>query len=190
MPHITCSIDGCPATAKARGLCSRHYTWHQRHGTLPPRRSAADRFWEKVDTSGDCWIWLGSKSLVAPARGEYRGYFFLDGKMVAAPRAAWILTNGPIPDGLCALHHCDVPLCVRPDHLYVGDKKQNAADRETRGRGRQPRGESHLSAKLTEDQVREIRKDTRPQTVIAREYGVSNVAIRMVQLRRTWKHVV
>lgn len=89
------------------------------------------RFWSKVDNSGDCWEWRG--------RLAWNGYGMFSpmgrgGRAVRAHRLAYELTKGAIPSGLCVLHSCDNRACVRPDHLSVGTARENAHDRVVRGR--------------------------------------------------------
>lgn len=88
-----------------------------------------DRFWEKVKTGHGCWEWQGATT----GPGAH-GRTVMDGQMIMAHRASWIMHNGPIPDGRLVLHLCDNPPCVRPTHLYLGDFKDNARDAVTRGR--------------------------------------------------------
>lgn len=150
------------------------------------------RFWGKVDTTGECWEWRGAKS-----RGGY-GYMirYRDGKprSYLAHRVSWEIAHGPIPAGLLVCHHCDNPGCVRPDHLFVGTDADNSRDMWSKGRGRPPRGFNHPRATLTWAQVCEIRaqfahgpgKRRDPATgrfissgisETANEYGVSRGAI-------------
>lgn len=84
-------------------------------------------FWARVDTSGDCWLWLGGQN-------QGRGRFRFEGRYAAVHRLAWELTYGPIPPGLCVCHHCDVGLCVRPTHLFLGTQADNLADMTAKGR--------------------------------------------------------
>lgn len=87
-------------------------------------RPLDERFWEKVDKTGDCWLWTSP-----PRSGGYGGIGEpITGRMLAAHRVSWELHYGPIPDGLCVLHQCDVRLCVRPDHLFLGTKQDNTQD--------------------------------------------------------------
>lgn len=162
-----------------------------------------ERFWSKVDKAGDCWLWTASKR-----HKGYGAFVWADknGRVVQgrAHRFAWIVTNGDIPDGLCALHVCDNPACVRPDHLFLGTKGDNNRDMIKKGRHRRggtktpvtkckyPRGERHPGAKLTVDDVRAIRKlrsEGNSLSKIAKLHGVNITSVYNITNRKTWKHV-
>ena len=64
---------------------------------------------------------------------------------------------GPIPDGKMVLHKCDVPYCINPEHLYIGDAKQNILDCISRGRWKPIPGALHGKRKLTWDSVKKMR---------------------------------
>ena len=51
------------------------------------------------------------------------------------------------------------------------------------------KGVDNYSAKLTEDQVRAIRKDRRPGTKVAHEYGVSKTTFYRIKRKELWKHI-
>jgi len=88
-----------------------------------------DEFWNRMDKRGgpdSCWLWLG-----AHTSGGY-GSLNFEGRSMRANRLALELTSGK--SSLCALHHCDVPACCNPAHLYWGTKHENARDRQVRGR--------------------------------------------------------
>lgn len=87
-----------------------------------------DRFWNKVDRSGDCWTWQGSRD-----RKGY-GRVSVNQRPVLAHRFSWTLSHGPIPDGLCVLHKCDNPPCVNPEHLFLGTIADNNRDMVAKGR--------------------------------------------------------
>ena len=69
--------------------------------------------------------------------------------------------------------------------------KDNALDREKKGRGNQVKGSKHYTTKLTEDDVRYIRKvrGEIPQARLAKKFNAVLSAINAIQLRKTWKHV-
>lgn len=86
------------------------------------------RFWSKVDTSGDCWIWTATKN-----RRGY-GQFYYEGRLQLAHRVAYKLTYGPVDDDIHVLHRCDNPSCIRPDHLFLGTQRDNVQDMIGKGR--------------------------------------------------------
>jgi len=98
------------------------------------RVSDEERFWSKVQKlvgDSSCWRWGGSVA----GNGYGKVWLGERRKEVAAHRFAWELEHGPISEGLCVLHLCDNPLCVRPSHLKLGTKQDNSCDMATRRRG-------------------------------------------------------
>lgn len=154
---------------------------HRNRPCLP-----AERFWQRVDKSGDCWTWLGGAS------GSGYGSFAMNKKNVLAHRAAWILTHGPINDDLCALHRCDNRKCVNPSHLFLGTRTDNAADRDAKGRNVPPRGERNPRAKIRVGDVVAIRARRAAGELcrsIADEYGLDESTVAGICRRRIWRHV-
>lgn len=160
--------------------------------------SSPEAFWARVNKTATCWIWTGSISRTDGYGVHHRptGY-----KM--AHRVAYELTHGPIPDGLIAMHACDNPPCVNPDHLQLGTKLDNNRDSMAKGRRRTtpPRGENeNHSRKLTWADVLEIRRrhplplptTTRPKghtlTGTARDMGVCVSTVRHIALGVKWKY--
>src|SRR5258708_9493686 len=127
-------------------------------------KALAARFSEKVSVSDGCWEWTGYK-----ASNGY-GRFMLRGDAVRAHRACYEIYVGPIPEGMHVLHRCDNRGCVNPSHLFLGTHTDNMRDMEAKGRSRHPRGDNHLSSKLTESQVRAIIGDGRSLGKIAKDY--------------------
>lgn len=100
------------------------------------------------------------------------------GKAMSAHRATWIEAYGPVPEGLFVLHRCDNKPCCELSHLYLGTHADNMRDAVQRWRYR--RGETHHNSKLTDAQVRDVRRRCAAGEVhraIAREYGVSRTSI-------------
>lgn len=138
-----------------------------------------DRFWGNVDkekskTSYDgkrCWEWT------AGCTSTGYGQFLIEKKKYKPHRISYFLYFGELPDDLGVLHHCDNPVCVRPDHLFLGTPKENMNDKVSKGR--QSHGENHYASKLSDKQIDEIRRryKFRDKTGnsgrdLAREFGV------------------
>jgi hypothetical protein len=99
--------------------------------------------------------------------------------------------NGPISDGLQACHRCDNPPCCNPSHLFLGTPTDNARDREAKQRRQTLGGEAHGNAKLTAEQVAEIRRCVaigRENTIpaIAQRFGVDRQTAWAISTDRTW----
>jgi len=117
-----------------------------------PFRKRDIPFWDRVDKSGECWIWTGCKTKAGYGRWAVPG----EKRTVNAHRWAYILSFGNIPDGLHVCHRCDNPSCVRPGHLFLGTPKHNIHDAIQKGRLNN-RGERNGNARLEEWRVQDIR---------------------------------
>lgn len=173
--------------------------------TNHPQRPISVRFWERVQQTDSCWLWTGAKY------GPRYGGMTINKRTVGAHRVSWELANGPVPHGLSVLHHCDVPLCVNPSHLFLGTQRDNMADCARKGRNvfqahperiprgdahgmrlhpeRRARGEQHGLTTLRESDVLEIRGASGTNTSLALRFGVSRRTIRNIRSRKTWAHV-
>ena len=88
----------------------------------------ADRFWSKVDRTGECWLWLAARGRTGYGRfRQPKGHEY-------AHRVAYRLTFGPIPEGMVVRHICDNPPCCNPEHLLLGTQSDNNKDSVARGR--------------------------------------------------------
>jgi hypothetical protein len=147
------------------------------------------RFLAKVDRRGpdECWPWTGSL--------DEHGYGKLrvgnPGRPRHAQRVAWEIVNGDT-GGLFVCHSCDNPICVNPDHLWLGTALDNMRDCIQKGRNSPPPvrlGEANNKAKLTAEQVREVRILTIkgwPITKIAEKFNVDKTNISCILLGKTW----
>jgi hypothetical protein len=143
------------------------------------------RFWPKVRKTTTCWLFTG--------RVRPDGYGTIrdeEEKHTPAHRAAWRLVKGPIPEGLCVLHVCDVRHCVNPDHLFLGTNYQNKLDEMNKNR--HVHGETHPMARLSEQDVRDIRQSAASGATLkeqAAQYHCTYQNIRHIVTRHTWKNV-
>lgn len=110
---------------------------------------------------------------------------------VRSNRFSWILSNGPIPVGTLVLHRCDVRRCVNPDHLFLGDHKDNGRDMVSKDRHHNGiRGRaSHNTAKLSEADVKGIRSMRAGGALlrdVAARFGISVSHVSNICLNRMW----
>lgn len=119
------------------------------------------------------------------------GMASLDGVQMGIHKKAWILANGPVPEGMCVLHHCDTPACYEVAHLFLGTLSDNSLDMVAKGRQRDQRGEKNASAVLTDEQVEEIRSRYTygRGAALAREYGVNQSTISRIVHEKRRTHV-
>ena len=146
------------------------------------------RFWDKVDTSGDCWEWIAS----CDSNGY--GHMFVNEHIRQSHRLSWEISNGKIPDGMYVCHHCDNPKCVNPSHLFLGSNGDNVRDAFNKGR-KCHKGEDNPNSILTWYIVNAIRSgfdniDNGNKThyikSTAKKYGVSIGCIRDIIYKAKW----
>jgi len=166
-----------------------------RHGARPIRISKKDleRFLARIQRGGDgeCWLWQGGKR----AKGYGRFTITESGKRrnFRAHRLSWKIHFGSIPRGLSVLHHCDVRDCVKPSHLFLGSQRENHEDMCMKGRN--PVIKSEWTSKITEEQVKELRKLYIPFSrkfsapALGRRFGLSLGVVFGAVSGKTWKHV-
>ena len=130
-----------------------------------------------------CWVWRRFKN---------RGYGKVGwkGEIHSVHRLYWLLSGRTIPEGMvmCHGHNC-FKACFNPEHLKPGTHAENQADRVRDGTNIYAKGEKHGMAKLTNEQVLEIRASEKSQKELAEEYGVHNRTISDIIRRKFWKHL-
>lgn len=150
--------------------------------------SIAEKIQAKTIRNGDCLIWIGDKDPGGYGRIRYQG-----AKGYLAHKLVYELINGKVPTGLVVMHACDNPSCVEISHLSVGTQKQNVQDSVSKGRAIRAKRSKHGMAKLTENQVAEIRAKYKYGTTrsgafaLAREYGVSSGTIWEIAHNKSWE---
>lgn len=178
-------------------------------------REAATSFAEQ----DSCWEWPASRNPVS-GYGQLSAWKDGRRIMLSAHRIAYEAFVGPIPNGMQVCHSCDNTGCFNPSHLFVGTQRDNVDDMWQKGRATQrlphlhwtkkyperikrgddhplrddssclPRGTSHHNAKITEDDVREIRKSTETLDALSRRYGLSQSSLSSIRRGKTWRHVL
>ena len=160
----------------------------------PTSKSPEERFWEKVDKSGDCWEWIASKT--RDGYGMFRDRT-LRKNMIKSHKWSWIYYFGG-PGSLHVLHKCNNPGCVRPDHLYLGTHAQNMADIAKAGNHSNKLhpekyyGSKNPSAKFTEEQVLTIRKmyeEGSSLNDLVNHFNAKKATIWAIVARKNWKHI-
>lgn len=134
-----------------------------------------------LDAETGCWNW---------ARGRDRdgyGKIKVYGRSLRAHRHAWECAKGPIPEGGILCHRCDNPACVNVEHLFVGSHQDNHSDRSRKGRTAS--GERHGRAKLTAQQVAEIRETKPGHRVASERYGIGKTHYHRILRGQAWSEI-
>lgn len=155
-------------------------------------KTLKEKFEDRIykDPTCGCWLWTAG---MMGGQKRYGGFHTEVGYRTAH-RVSWEIHKGKIPIGLCVCHSCDTPLCVNPDHLFLGSHFDNMADCSEKKRNRTSRnvGTNHPLSKLDPYKVRDIRfleSIKFPRKQIAKSYDVTVNAIENVIWGKTWRHV-
>lgn len=158
-------------------------------GAPVPRRRVGRPFEDRLKPNGQmgCLEWTGSKT-----RYGY-GRIRIGQRLYLAHRVAFIRAYGLIPDGKYVCHQCDNPACCNPEHLFLGTQFENMADMYRKGREPNKLGQNNPAAKLTDAEVRQIRKMYAEggisQAALGRKFGVSTVMVGLIVRREKWQHI-
>ncbi len=129
-----------------------------------------------------CWIWMKSLN-----NGGYGHTTFGRENSLLAHRASYEQKYGKIPNGIFALHSCDIKSCVNPDHIFLGTQQDNMTDKVNKNR--QANGEKHGRSKLTKEQAIEAKFSNEKASVLANRFNCSAVMIRQIRSGLYWKHL-
>ena len=141
--------------------------------------------------TGACIEHSGGRMRTGYGRTQYKG------KQILAHRLAYCLAAGVEPNqikGMVVRHRCDNPGCINPEHLELGSTQDNMNDMTERGR--RVRGELVGNAKLTAEQIDEIRSTYVPrskshnQYALAKKFGVTQSLISMALRGSRWNHTL
>lgn len=141
------------------------------------------KFLRKVEKTDTCWNWTGRLDI-----GGY-GRFSIKGVWNKAHRTAYELYKGEIPNGLLVRHMCNNRKCVNPAHLEVGTQKDNVADMDLAGRRADIRGTKNPMAKLSEEDVNEIRQWREfgyTQQMIGEAFGLGQGHVSRILAGKSW----
>jgi hypothetical protein len=135
------------------------------------------RFWAKVRKTRGCWEWTGAKY-----PNGYGAFARRHGSVNGAHRFSYEIAHGPIPKNLSVLHRCDNRICVKPEHLFLGDQRDNVRDGIKKKR---------IKTKLAELQVLAMRllyKHTPlSQPALSRMFHVTKSTVSAIVENRTWR---
>lgn len=169
-----CLVSGCNNKYRSIGLCSTHWKINKKYGSPNPKCFCGQpvqtfagnvgaqtlcqwhffekRYWDNVDkkSNDECWEWKA-------ARNKFGyGVIYYDGKNRYAHRLALQLSNIYLEKDDVVCHSCDNPSCSNPNHLFIGKQSDNIKDMIEKRRNQF--GENTYNAKLSNDDIIEIRK--------------------------------
>ena len=146
-------------------------------GSLEQRKNT---FFKNVDKTDSCWNWIGCKN------DSGYGVMAYNKK---AHRFSFHIHTGADPKDKMVLHKCDNPACVNPDHLYLGNDKDNMRDKIERNR--HPKGSKSVLSKINESDVfniKKMRKESKKLHEIANKYKISEGNVSLICNNKTWRH--
>jgi hypothetical protein len=195
-----CGVFECTRKYYAKNYCKLHYRRNSKHNNpnivLKSHHSHESkvhlmklRFETKFikTAENECWLWSGAKS--------YQGYGVFNlhigkckYKKVIASRLSYEFYNGQIPIDMFVCHSCDNPICVNPNHLFLGTQKDNLKDMSLKGRSLW--GEKNVKAKFTNIQANEIRQKLNEKlcsmSSLAKELNVHLCTIKRIKYNKSY----
>lgn len=147
--------------------------------------SDIQRLWAGVDVGNEdeCWLWKRGK-----AKNGY-GIFVHRRICYVTTRIMYYHIHGIDPGDKDVCHTCDAPGCCNPKHLWLGTQSQNMQDCINKGRARDNKGEQHPRARLTEQDILEIRNSDQRVVELASRFSVTPTQIYRIRIGEKWAHV-
>lgn len=192
----SCDIQGCNGKYEAKGYCKMHYQRNRKgldmnlphRSEILPMERLMNHVVKDRGPKGECWEYVRNKNK------QRHMQIVIDGKQTLAHRFSWEHHNNQkIPEGMCILHSCDNPPCVNPDHLRTGTNKENAEDREERGRSRNYKGEDNHKAKLTNKDAlfiyQKIHSGEMTVKELMKQFNAVKATIYNIKFGRSWSHI-
>lgn len=158
--------------------------YHQRFKTLK------ERFEEKFDKAGenDCWLWKAGRS-----RPQEHPKIRVEQGYTKASKVSLLLYRGQDAGGMHVCHSCDTPLCVNPNHLFLGTHLRNMQDKASKGRSHRPSGRKNPKSKLTRLVAQKIADDlskgSLSQTEIAWKYEIGQSTVSEIKRGCHWTQI-
>lgn len=129
----------------------------------------------------------GCREFTGKLRKDGYANFKVKGRNLLAHRVAYEVAVGPIPHGLEIRHLCDNRKCINSDHLRPGTRQENVDD--CTSQLRHTWGEQSGSAKLTADQVYDIRASDEKASALADRFRITTKTVGQIRARTRWAHL-
>ena len=154
----------------------------------------AEKMREYSTAANGCWEWVSAR------RPNGYGVMIIYARELApqkrkfaAHRVSYAFHTGIDPKDRLVCHRCDNPICINPDHLFLGTPKDNAQDMMVKGRHAPQHGENNPGARLTEPKVLEAVEMIRSglnNKQIGDTLGVTHHQISLIRLGKCWRHIL
>lgn len=146
------------------------------------------RFYKNIKfNENGCWDWIGGSR----DKDGY-GKTYVNTKITKVGKYSYELHIDKVPEGMWILHHCDRPSCCNYQHLFLGTAKDNTQDMIKKGRKKIQLGSEASSAKLREEQVKEIKqliKNGVRVRDLCKKFNVHHATIGSIKSGKSWGQI-